>query len=266
MRKASWMGVICVAVLSTPSTARAVDLWRVLALGGGDAFGTRACCSSDAGCGCEASCASEPGCGCGESCGVDGRRFAGETWTCCRECGPPICECTGQHRAGGGSCGGACGCGDACEPGCGCEPACGCDRAGGCQGRNCKGTFGGIFFGSCCGRVICCVDKFCGCTGCDGELYWNEWHNDPPKCCDPCDQCGNWIGPAHGGYRAPYDHPYNVAGRASAPNLAAKTPGSAPLVARRPQDAGKQAANPFRSQTRGITRKPSTGRGGTYHR
>ncbi len=33
-----------------------------------------------------------------------------------------------------------------------------------------------------------------GCTGCDGELYWSEWFNDPPACCDPCDEHGNWIG------------------------------------------------------------------------
>lgn len=33
-----------------------------------------------------------------------------------------------------------------------------------------------------------------GCTGCNGELYWNEWYNDPPACNEPCDQCGNYIG------------------------------------------------------------------------
>lgn len=33
----------------------------------------------------------------------------------------------------------------------------------------------------------------CG-EGC-GEIYWNEWINDPPMPCDPCDeQCGNFIG------------------------------------------------------------------------
>jgi hypothetical protein len=41
-----------------------------------------------------------------------------------------------------------------------------------------------------------------GCGGCDSELYWNEWHNDPPRCCDPCDPCGNWVGPAG----APHHH------------------------------------------------------------
>jgi hypothetical protein len=36
-----------------------------------------------------------------------------------------------------------------------------------------------------------------GC-GCSGELYWCEWHNDPPRCCDPCNRCGQWIGPSAG--------------------------------------------------------------------
>ena len=35
-----------------------------------------------------------------------------------------------------------------------------------------------------------------GCSGCDGEIYWSEWHNDPPCCCDPCNHCGQWVGPA----------------------------------------------------------------------
>ena len=31
-------------------------------------------------------------------------------------------------------------------------------------------------------------------AGCD-EVYWGEWMNHPPYCCDPCDDCGNWVGP-----------------------------------------------------------------------
>lgn len=38
--------------------------------------------------------------------------------------------------------------------------------------------------------------KTCG-KGC-GEIYLGEWISDPPDCCDPCDNCGNWIG--HQGY------------------------------------------------------------------
>ena len=32
----------------------------------------------------------------------------------------------------------------------------------------------------------------CG-SGC-GEVYYDEWCNDPPACCDPCDSCGNFAG------------------------------------------------------------------------
>jgi hypothetical protein len=60
-------------------------------------------------------------------------------------------------------------------------------------------------------------DGLFGCTGCSSELYWCEWHNDPPRCCDPCDQCGNWIG---AGYRAPYAHPYAVNGQVASPYYA----------------------------------------------
>ncbi len=32
------------------------------------------------------------------------------------------------------------------------------------------------------------------CGGGCGEVYWDEWLSDPPDCCDPCDDCGNWTG------------------------------------------------------------------------
>lgn len=32
------------------------------------------------------------------------------------------------------------------------------------------------------------------CAGC-GDVYWGEWTSDPPDQCDPCDGCGNWVGP-----------------------------------------------------------------------
>jgi hypothetical protein len=31
------------------------------------------------------------------------------------------------------------------------------------------------------------------CKGC-GDCYWDEWYSDPPDECDPCDDCGNYIG------------------------------------------------------------------------
>ncbi|MCI0333798.1 MAG: hypothetical protein L0228_11320 [Planctomycetes bacterium] len=57
-------------------------------------------------------------------------------------------------------------------------------------------------FSQCCGS---------GC-GCSEEVYWSEWHNDPPRCCDPCDCHGNWIGPSAGSYRAPNAHAYSPSG------------------------------------------------------
>lgn len=31
-------------------------------------------------------------------------------------------------------------------------------------------------------------------SGC-GEIYWGEWISDPPDKVDPCDNCGNFVGP-----------------------------------------------------------------------
>jgi hypothetical protein len=50
-------------------------------------------------------------------------------------------------------------------------------------------------FCSCLGHalsVVCCCNP---CAGCNGETYWSEWHNDPPRCQDPCNCHGDWIGP-----------------------------------------------------------------------
>jgi hypothetical protein len=92
------------------------------------------------------------------------------------------CSCDGVcgECCGGAGCGGAAACGDACTGGSG--DGCTEGRCGVVNGlRNCL-----------------------GCTGC-GELYWSEWHNDPPSVCEPCDCLGNYTGPGGAGYyRAPY--------------------------------------------------------------
>ena len=103
-------------------------------------------------------------------------------------------------------------CGDGCQRGnslafskydCSCDDACGGAKCGGSTSCGCKGA------GDNCGcggdksrwRLL---DRICGCHGC-GEWYWNEWHNDPPMVCEPCDHCGSYIGPGQPGYyRAPY--------------------------------------------------------------
>ena len=36
-----------------------------------------------------------------------------------------------------------------------------------------------------------CGDTWCG-SQC-GQCIWSEWYSMPPKCCDPCDCCGNFV-------------------------------------------------------------------------
>lgn len=106
--------------------------------------------------------------GCTDACGP-GRNYAlSKYWGCCEQCGPgawagPGCNCP---TCGGDSygCGDACGCGDSCD--------------------SCSHPRLSRFWQYVCG----------GCQGC-GELYWNEWYNDPPECCEPCDCMGNYTGP-----------------------------------------------------------------------
>ena len=184
-------------------------------------------------CGCDIGCAVEPGCdcvepdcGCEPSCGCGGRGMALQKWAGGCDCrGPRINVCTGPDCG----CEPSCGCGEVtcgvepgcgCEPECGCEPGCGCEPDCGCASGCCGGCGGGCLAG--CGHGLlfgfkCVCNEFrwltrpliggCGCGGCDGECYWSEWHNDPPRCCDPCDDCGNWVGPT-AGYQAPYDHEF----------------------------------------------------------
>lgn len=205
------------------------------------------CCEADCGCGCGDCC--EPSCGCGgccngrqyagktwDSCGCGGLKLCGCTGPCyccssgrgseCGGCCDSCCETTcGCNDCCDGCCEPGCCCNDGCyDPGycCGngcCEPSCGCNGSNysccaggliaGCR-RICDSICGSCFGGGnsgCCNSGCCGGD--CGCDGCSNELYWSEWHNDPPRCCDPCDRCGNWIGPSTS-YRAPYSHPYEV--------------------------------------------------------
>jgi hypothetical protein len=51
-------------------------------------------------------------------------------------------------------------------------------------------------FCSGCGYLLSTLCSCCPCGGCCGETYWSEWHNDPPRCQDPCNCHGDWIGPS----------------------------------------------------------------------
>jgi hypothetical protein len=64
----------------------------------------------------------------------------------------------------------------------------GCSDCGACE--QCGGAAGecGCGFLSRLGRRLTCGE------GC-GEIYWHEWISDPPKPCDPCDECtGQFLG------------------------------------------------------------------------
>ncbi len=98
-----------------------------------------------------------------------------------------------------------CGCGDCCEASCGCEPSCGYSCGDSCEPScGCGSGCGHKPKASCCGGLFSACGRMCsalcggGSCGCSGEVYWCEWHNDPPRCCDPCNRCGQWIGPSAG--------------------------------------------------------------------
>jgi hypothetical protein len=124
-----------------------------------------------------------------------------------------------------------------------------------------------------------CTSLCGGCSGCSSEAYWCEWHNDPPRCCDPCDRCGNWIGPSsgcgcngYGGYSAPYDHPYSMSenGYYTSRRSARPHGGTTFAATQRPgqpainSTAGGSVVNPY-SKTR-AARKPIQGTQRPYQR
>jgi hypothetical protein len=152
---------------------------------------------------------------CGDGC-AKGSPYAFMKYDCeCETCGPGFCTSCGNADC---TCGSKVECGDKCTCGGGCADGC----CGGFGGR--IGPCGDRCDGGCtsCGRrsPCCILNWLCACSGC-GEFYWNEWYNDPPRCAEPCDCFGNWIGPGHGGYfRAPYRSHHGYA--------AAESPATAP--------------------------------------
>ncbi len=172
--------------VAAPARSQQLTLCRLLGLD--SCFGSR-CGNACGDCGCEVSC------GCASGCGSSGRQYGGLVW---EGCGCDGCMtndhcCTSYFY--GNSCQQGCGCG--CGSACGCGATCDGEPSCGCSTGNC-------------GRGGCCVcrmvrDCLFGCNGC-GELYWCEWANDPPRCCEPCDRFGHWAGGCID-YRAPYAHP-----------------------------------------------------------
>lgn len=131
---------------------------------------------------------------------VVGLAIAGITGTggCCSCCGGACGEscyvrqpCSGEQSCSNQSCG--------CNRGRSCNEPCSCCRP--CLFPNlfpwlrcerCKGA--GEQYGEC---------STCGC----GECYEGDWRSQPPRC-EPCDHCGNWIGP--GEPLPPYQMPARV--------------------------------------------------------
>jgi hypothetical protein len=112
-----------------------------------------------------------------------------------------------------GGCRGVMNCGEDCGRGCSmafqkydcsCDGVCGecCVDASGCDSQ--CGSACGNGCAECEPPVRRCLNRLFGCNGC-GECYWNEWHNHPPSLCEPCDRCGNYVGPSQ---RGPYQAPY----------------------------------------------------------
>ncbi len=91
----------------------------------------------------------------------------------CGDCGGAV-----EHpRAARAACGAGVG---ACDAG-----AVDCGGCGNCRACVPCGPLSLIF-------GLFCRETWCG-GGC-GERYWGDWYGDPPDCCDPCDQCGNYTG------------------------------------------------------------------------
>lgn len=135
-----------------------------------------------------------------DSCGT---KCGGTCAMPCIGCGSSTCD---GDSCDGDSCDGSCeeSCTSCREPSCGTEAAtCGCGTEVSVASSDC----------STCGQSPCgCGPRhwpnpfahLTDCLGC-GELYWSEWHNNPPDLCDPCDCHGYWTGHAavQVGYHGP---------------------------------------------------------------
>ncbi|HLA84880.1 MAG TPA: hypothetical protein VJL29_08800 [Thermoguttaceae bacterium] len=196
------------------------------------------CCDP---CGCGPCDVGPCGVGCGAPCGFR------PTWGC-----GPLASCEPRCMPGAG-CGGACGLAPDCGPACGdCGPACGpCGDPCGCDPCGCDPCgYGGCTCGCCGPGPIRCVlsllhpVRWFGCynNGC-GEMYWGDFHGDPPDCCDPCDCMGNYTGCTSGG-----------CGCSGEPTTSYGTPGN---VGPSPQDEDpSRAAQPTKAPTRAPAQNP----------
>ncbi len=188
-----------------------------------------------------------------------------------------VCLLGGTLAISNGCCGwqaGACGpCGPCMAPDCGsCDGPCegpGCGLLGWRRGPVTYEPDGG-FEGAPCGDCGSCGSCrpwgpffwFPGlfgrhCNGC-GERYWGVY-SDPVDCCDPCDRCGNWSGPAGCGCGGP-------SGMVSGPvydgneyaNASPMPSAQVPVAASpRPQYAPRPQPQQYSSRPQYATRTPT---------
>jgi hypothetical protein len=157
-------------------------------------------------------------------------------------------ECSCGYGPGRWAVGAACGCGDQCAVECdsNCVVAC---------GDSCGCSAGGGMFN---GRVL---NAICGCDGCGGNLYWSEWHNDPPRCQDPCNCHGDWIGPGYGPGCCPSCGPGGCVGAQGGPNNSTGYASAAPARnnganrAMVSQNARPVQSQPVRTASRPVNRQ-----------
>ena len=116
-------------------------------------------------------------------------------------CGTCGCDVPCGSGCWGVPCGPACGpaCGPPCDPCCDtCSDPCGDACCDACPAPCCSAC-GDPCYDPCwggCGLLSSLFQPFAW-SGCDagcGEVYWGDFHGDPPDCCDPCDDCANWTG------------------------------------------------------------------------
>lgn len=133
--------------------------------------------------------------GCQGACGGcchHGLRSAKCGSNCGHDCGPLFRGDGGKYFDSCDGCGDDCGlgvepaCGMPVETGCGIavEPGCGMEACGGCRRH-----------GIGCWQPCKLLREIFTCDGCTGPMYWSEWYNDPPECCEPCDHYGHYTGP-----------------------------------------------------------------------
>lgn len=130
--------------------------------------------------------------------------------------------------------------------------------SGCCCGDPCGEPWGGCYP---CGKNWC--GSQCGC------LFWHEWFSLPPQCCDPCDQCGNFIGPrlndglySHGNdYQGWCEHRHGQTAHYQAEEVQGVPQPAEPIPAEQPYDP-RAVEESYPSGAQPMRNRPRAARGG----